>query len=402
MDIDLLSHQYEAIFENKKYTLLAGGVGSGKTFAGTHFVVNQLSQQPGQTGLITATTYQQMRDVSLNALFNTFADLGIQFSYNKIEMTVEVMGSKILCRSSENHVKWKGIEISWAWCDEYAYAKKDAWDTLVARLRERNGKYQVLVTTTPKGFNWLYEQFLGEYRTDNHMVVKAKTRENDYLPETFEDDIRAQYDDLVGSQELDGEFVNVTAGKIYYSFSRELNVKPIKRHPRYPIWVGVDFNVDPMTASVCQIIDGHLYVLDEFFLRNSNTYALCQAILGKYGPDCTIVPDSTGKKMTTNANVSDIQILQKHFTKVHTAGNPFRVDRYAAVNGALANGLVTIDPSCQYLIRDLENVTYKEGTDHPSTENHLLTHASDNLGYVIFRTVNPLRDSQLKVRTQKR
>ena len=279
---------------------------------------------------------------------------------------------------------------------------QDAWDTLVARLRERNGKYQVLVTTTPKGFNWLYEQFLGEYRTDNHMVVKAKTRENDYLPETFEDDIRAQYDDLVGSQELDGEFVNVTAGKIYYSFSRELNVKPIKRHPRYPIWVGVDFNVDPMTASVCQIIDGHLYVLDEFFLRNSNTYALCQAILGKYGPDCTIVPDSTGKKMTTNANVSDIQILQKHFTKVHTAGNPFRVDRYAAVNGALANGLVTIDPSCQYLIRDLENVTYKEGTDHPSTENHLLTHASDNLGYVIFRTVNPLRDSQLKVRTQKR
>lgn len=402
MRIKLLRHQYDAIYSKYKHTLLAGGVGSGKSFAGTHFVIKNLGIQPLTQGLIVANTYQQLRDVSLAALFVQFAELGIPYKFNKNEMTIEVGPTNILCRSAEKHENWKGIEVGWYWFDEAAYSKAQAYETILARLRHPKAiKHQGLITTTPKGFNWIHEYFVGAKKTAEHYLINAKTSSNKHLPVDYSESLRAQYDDLLSAQELEGEFVNVTAGRVYYGFTRELNLGEVEWDKRYPLWAGIDFNVDPMTCVVGQVIPtakGHLlHVVDEFFLRNSNTESLSMAIKAKYGPDVTIVPDSTGIKRTTNANISDIQILKKHFTKVSPGLNPYRVDRYASVNGAFANGLVAINPRCQNLIRDLEAVAYKKGSDEPETSSHLLTHISDALGYLIFKTVNPLRNKPVPI-----
>ena len=97
------------------------------------------------------------------------------------------------------------------------------------------------------------------------------------------------------------------------------------------------------------------------------------------------------------------EILKQHFPRVSPGLNPYRVDRYAAVNGAFANDLVLISSRCDNLIKDLESVTYKEGSDQPDvSQNKLLTHCSDNLGYLVYKTINPLRTKGVRVASQPR
>ena len=410
MKIKLLPHQYKAVYSPYKHTLLSGGVGSGKTFAGTQFVIKNLSEQPHTTGLIVANTYQQLRDVSVLALIQQFQEYEIPFVYNKNEMSLQVGPTTILCRSAEKHEYWKGIEVGWYWFDEAAYAKRASFETILARLRHPKATRQHgLITTTPKGYNWIYNYFEGDFKTDEHHIITAATRTNKYLPDDFEHSIRAQYDELLAKQELEGEFVNVTAGKVYYAFDRNRHVSECDYDPRFPIFAGVDFNVDPMTCSLGQIKQNALkedilYVFDEVYLRNSNTPALCKEIKARYLTKPILIPDSTGNKRSTASNTaaSDIQILKNEGFTVKPGINPYRIDRYAAVNGAFSNDRVVISPRCKYTIKDLESVTYKEGSDQPDTTDKLLTHSSDNLGYLIYRTINPLKGSIKKVVSQHR
>ncbi len=405
MKVKLLPHQYKAVYSPYKHTLLSGGVGSGKTFAGAQFVLKNLAEQPGVTGLICANTYQQLRDASMLALILQLQEAEIQFKYNKNEMTLEVGNTTILCRSAEKHEYWKGIEVGWYWFDEAAYAKRSAFETIIARLRHPKARrHHGLITTTPKGYNWLYSYFVGDFRTPEHHIITAGTSANKHLPDDFEQSIRAQYDELLAQQEIDGAFVNVTAGKVYYSFNRDQHVSKTEYDPRFPLFAGIDFNVDPMTATIGQVIRGKLHILDEIYLRNSNTPALASTLKAKWGDKVVLIPDSTGHKRTTATSTSrsDIQILKDAGFTVKPTINPYRVDRYAAVNGAFANNKVVISPHCKYTIKDLESVTYKEGSDKPDTTDKLLTHASDNLGYLIYNTINPLRGSIKKVSSQRR
>lgn len=316
-----------------------------------------------------------------------------------------VVEKKFYCLGLDSYDNHRGIEVGEWWGDEVAYNKVEAFDVMAGRLRDPNGKLDVLFTTTPKGHNWLFDYFHidGEKHDSKvYSLIKAPTSKNIYLPDGYEDLLRSQYDDLVSKQELEGEFVNISSGRIYYAFDRENHVRPMTWDRRFPLHAGVDFNVNPMTASIGQIIGDRLHVIDEFYLKDSNTPALAAALKSKYGTNITLWPDSTGVKRTTNANTSDIKILKSFGFNVKSVPNPFRIDRYAAVNGAFANGRVALAPHCKQLIKDLESVVYAPGTDRPDTSDKMLTHSSDNLGYMIFNTINPLRNNSIKVVSQLR
>ncbi len=182
---------------------------------------------------------------------------------------------------------------------------------------------------------------------------------------------------------LQGEFTDESEGSIYHAFRREDHVISITRSPRHPIVVGMDFNVNPMTAVICQLYDDSLYVIDEIYLENSNTHEMTQVLKQKYGPGWTVIPDATGKALKTSAaGISDHEILKQGGYQIPFVRNPFRADRYNCVNGLLEKKRIIVDPKCPKLIRDLEQVSYKEGTNLPETKEKHLTHISDALGYV--------------------
>lgn len=407
---NLLSHQFDSLdaLDKYKFVLLLGGIGSGKSHTGSPWTIKKFKESPDSLGLITANTYGQLQKATLANLFKNYVDWGIPFTYNQQKSLLTVGYKKqFLCLGLDNFDNHRGIEVGEWWGDEVAYNKEEAFEVMSGRLRDKRGKLDVLFTTTPKGFNWLYNYFHPDGENHNpslYHYVKAKSAHNTHLPDGYIETLLSQYDEKLIKQELEGEFVNVTSGRIYYAFDSDHNVKPCPKDDRHPIWVGMDFNPHKMSAVIGQVINGQLCIIDEIFdtTPGSNTEKISKELIMRHGQNLTIVPDSTGRKATSNASRSDIQILKDFNFNVKVINNPFRVDRYASVNGSLSKGNVIIDPKCKNLIKDLESVSYKEGTDKPETDDPMLTHMSDAFGYLVYRTVNPLMNRSNKITTYQR
>lgn len=181
-----------------------------------------------------------------------------------------------------------------------------------------------------------------------------------------------------------GEFTDESEGLIYYAFDRENHVGEINLD-HLPITVGMDFNVNPGTAVICKLTNDSVYVMDEIWLENTNTPQMAEVIKAKYPGRYNLIPDSTGNKRSTSAPMaaqSDIEQLKPHFN-IPNVVNPFRVDRYNNVNNLFEKNRIKIHPRCVKLIRDLQQVSYKEGTNLPDTTDKTLGHITDALGYVV-------------------
>jgi hypothetical protein len=151
-------------------------------------------------------------------------------------------------------------------------------------------------------------------------------------------------------------------------------------------------------AQVYEREDGlkEIRVFDEIFLRNSNTIEACQEFKTRYpnhGMGIALYGDATGKSRSTQSNISNYQIIENELglykieNHVDTR-NPAERDRINAVNGMMcnSNGVrnIFVNPNCKNLIRDFEQVSYKEGSTQIDKAKDLrLTHASDAFGYFV-------------------
>jgi hypothetical protein len=77
------------------------------------------------------------------------------------------------------------------------------------------------------------------------------------------------------------------------------------------------------------------------------------------------------------------------------------MDRYNTVNGLLEKARIKISNKCVKLIGDLEKVSFKEGTTLPDTNDKMLTHISDALGYLCW-WLYPILPVKSEVRLIKR
>jgi hypothetical protein len=219
---------------------------------------------------------------------------------------------------------------------------------------------------------------------DSHLI-QAKTKENTFLPDGYVESLYAKYPTKLAQQELEGLFVNLREGRVYYSFDQENNLYQNKGREWGDLIVGADFNVNPMCAVVGTYHGGTLRVIDEIYLEDSNTFAMSDEIKKRYpNRAVTIIPDASGKARKTSATMSDVEIFkQAGFQVICRASNPAIMDRFNSVNSALHNRKLWIDDKCKYLQRDLMQVSHGKNPDN-------LTHISDALGYLVYHLM-PLK-----------
>ena len=391
--IELLKHQDKFLFDDHKFSLSLGGIGSAKTTGGSFYTIKTSQEYPKALGAIFANSYRQLSTATLPNLFTWLDFCGIKYNLNKSSGLLNLNGTQILTRSTENYDDLRGFEIGWYWWDESAFGKEEAFHVLNGRLRDKRGPLQGRLTSSPNGFNWLFDYFAGEKKTDNHNYIKARSADNIHLPEGYLDSLIAQYDKKMILQELEGEFVNINSGQIYHAFDREHCVKDLPRK-NLPIWVGMDFNVNPMTAVFAEIWDDTIYIFDEMFLLSSNTHKMREEIKKKYGVrGINIVPDGTGKALkTSSAGVSDHVLLKEYFgyNSIIDSANPYRQDRFNCVNNLLEKYRILINPKCKMLIKDLEQVTH-------NNDDKMLSHISDALGYLCWRLFPITINNKIKV-----
>lgn len=288
--------------------------------------------------------------------------------------------------------------LSW-WMDEGAYVTKYGADVVMGRLADVNGP--LWVTTSPCGYNWLFELY-ERARTDRSIrFVHWRSTDNTHIRKDGLIRLANQFDEQTYRQEVEGLFVKA-GGLVYHTFDRRVHLRPARFNPALPLWVGQDFNVDPMSSVFAQPFttkDGQegAHVVFERIARNSDTPALAKWLIEfcrtKNYPRSKVViyADAAGRARST-AGKSDFKILRDAGFEVEAPlANPPTKDRFNAVNGLLApmvsrHPRLLVDPDCLELIKGLEKLPYKEGISPPTPDKSLgLDHAPDGLGYLVHR-----------------
>ena len=415
MPLNLNHPQAEFINKTEPFSGFVGGYRSGKPFIGCVKLWMLAAGHPGIKLGYFAPTYPQIRDIfydTIEEVANEFSDHAGKIctvDINKSEHTVKlIIGGDVYatvkCRSMEHPGRIVGFDISHALIDEIDCMKKakadQAWKKIVARMSSVRDDYKVNTvdfTTTPEGFNWMYEFFVKQLREKPELksfysLTKASTLKNrKNLPDDYIDKLYATYPSNLVDAYVNGEFVNLTSGGVYTCYDRVLNNTDRIIKEGDHLHIGMDFNVGKMSAIVHveDTVDGEKITsaVDEF-MGLLDTPAMIKAIQNKYpGYRVTIYPDASGQnRKSSNASETDISQLKLAFRVNNRNKNPFVKDRIASVQGMLcnANGLrryfineVTAPETCESLEQQIYN---KQGEPDKSHDND---HPNDALGYYI-------------------
>lgn len=395
--IEALPHQVEALnaFEKYKQVLLLGGVGSGKSFAGNLFLLTEVQrafQGDNSYGIISANSYSQLRRSVLTELFKNLHSWGMDFSYNQQQSLLTIQGKKkFFCVSSEKSSvqKVRGINASSLYIDEGCFMDSiESYTTLLGRVRDPQGSQRVMICSSPNGFNFMYNLFAGDLKTDDRTIIKAKTKDNIHIDKSFYDNMKANLDEKMALQELEGEFVNLSGYKSYYAFDRNIHVKDLSEikknfeRSRAIGFIGVDVNIDPYCTVQGYFHNNVFYVTDETVITGgADTPMMINKLIDKGYGGWHLVADSTFSKRQTTGK-SDKRFYEKHFN-ILPSRNPWVTDKVANTNRILGQRRLFIDKSCTWLIKDLEQVVWKDNGKLDAT-NKDLTHVSDALAYWLW------------------
>lgn len=285
--------------------------------------------------------------------------------------------------------------------DEWADVKPEAWEETIQPMLSTAGGHALFIGT-PKGFNHLYSAYVDGQPggRPNAKSWSYTTLQGGNVPPEEVEEARRTKDPRTFRQEYEASF-ETFAGQVYYAFDRRLSVKPCVYDDSLPIHVGMDFNINPMSATIWQERpDGELWQVDEIEIPTSGTHDMAAEIASRFGrpgfdpqrpqlDHIIIYPDPAGAARRTSAQgETDLSILRKAgFRVVAMTTHPLVRDRVNVVNAKLlsADGKrhAFIDPRCRRSIECLEKQIYKEGTSEPDKDGGF-DHLNDATGYYLY------------------
>lgn len=374
-DFSLNKAQFKFFKSTAKQAAICSGLGGGKTYVLIFSqIVNEILKYPEGKHCFAALSYPQLKDISIPTFMMFFEEMRIPFLYHKSDKKFIINGrTELLMRSADTSERMRSVEIASLYCEELAYWRLEDFMVFLGRLRDKKGSMRMRAATTPNGLNWFYKYFIKEAK-EGRVLYNTSTLDNKHLPSEYVQMLKDSYDEEMQEQEIGGKFINIGSLRTYYAFSEEKHTRNIRSNKVAS--VGMDFNVDPMTA-VCGFTEGNkIYITDEIYLKNSNTFKIRDTIKQRHGTNMLIIPDATAKARKTSAVKSDHDLLREYFT-VARVRNPSRKDRFNCINNLLGKGRLIIDEKCVNLINDLNNFC-DDGADKK------LGHISDALGYMCW------------------
>lgn len=365
---------------------------AGRRFGKTHLAIRELcwhAREPGKDVWYISPTYRQSKNIVWKKLKNKLQDLRWADKINETELTINLKnGSTISLKGADNHDSLRGVGLDFIVLDEFADIDPEAWyETLRPTLSDKQGK--ALFIGTPKGMNWAYELWnMKEEDPKNWVSYQYTTIDGGNVPMEEIEQARRDLDSRTFRQEYLATFETFT-GRVYYGFERIHNVRACAVADRSVVYVGIDFNVDPMSAVIAIRYGDVLHVIDEIRLFSSNTTEIVEEIKSRYPKSKVwVYPDPAGRQRKTSAGgTTDITILQNagFVVKAPHSHTPVR-DRINAVNSRLCASDGTkklfVEPHCKSVIECLERQVYKEGSSQPDKDSGY-DHMNDALGYMV-------------------
>ena len=366
---------------------------AGRRFGKTHLAIRQLcyyAKEPEQECWYVTSSYRAAKMIAWKALKKKLLNLRWAKKINESELSILLKnGSTICLKGSDNPDALRGVSLSYLVVDEMAECDPELfYEVLRPALADQEGG--ALFIGTPKGKgNWSYDLYcMGQDYPEEWASWQFKTIEGGFVKPAEIESARREMSDRQFRQEFEATF-ETFEGRVAWAFEREHNVKKLDNPDTRMLFVGCDFNVSPITASIMVRHGDDLYAIDEILIHSSNTNELADEIKLRY-PSSKIIafPDPAGSARKTSANGhTDHTLLQAagFVVKAPRRHDPVR-DRINALNARLcsSDGIrhLFVDPKCKYTIESLEKFCFKEGTQQPDKDSGF-DHIFDAISYAV-------------------
>ncbi len=423
--VSLTKSQAEFVQSDVIYPLYCAGYGAGKSHVMGFCAVTDAMHSSSCVIGVYEPDYSLIRTVAIPRVIQWLEEFGIKYSLNKQDQAIYTSSSGIgdfQFKSMDNPEALVGYETYRSHIDELDTLPHDKAEAVFYKIMGRNRQSpkdvpqdhrrwveksqrwecinKIYAYTTPEGFKFCHkmwdENSENAIRNPEFKIFKGKTQDNPTLTEAYLEQLRNTYPGALLKAYMEGEFVNLESGSVYYGFNRDINFSMRTTTSTDVLHIGVDFNVGK-TVGVVFVDDGAKTTIAAEVVNKYDTPDLILEIKARWPNNRIIIyPDASGvKRTTTNASSSDIALLRAAGFEIRARGhNPPVKDRIACVNKGFADNTIYINTIlCPETTKCLEQQAYdkngnpdkKSGYDHPLDALGYRVHYSFNIKRALYQ-----------------
>lgn len=390
--ISLHENQAVVLNHSSRFKVVTAGRRWGKTQLAKVVCIIKASGGKKRKIWYIAPTFRMAKQIMWDEMLESIPRAWIA-KVNHTEMSITLKnGSKIELKGADKPDSLRGVGLHFVVLDEFQDMKPDVW-TKVIRPTLARDRGDAMIIGTPKGFANLYDVHKLGQDPKNRMWKSWQfpTATSPFIPKEEIEAAKNDMDLKSYRQEFEASFETM-AGRVYYAFDRKIHIGKYEFNPALPIYVCQDFNVDPMATVIAQPQpNGELWCIDEIYLHDSNTLAVCEEIerrYWRYMKSIVVYPDPACVNRGSARGESDLDIFKdRGFKRIkYRRKHPLIVNRVNAVNhmleSASGENRLKVDEKCVRLMECFEQLLYKQGTrDVDKGQN--IEHIGDALGYMI-------------------
>lgn len=390
----LADYQKSALFNDKRYALVEGSTKAGKTAPCLIWLAEQAMRgREGQNFWWVAPVYTQA-EIAFRRMKRGLPR-EIQQKHDSDRWIRLPNGAVMWFKSGEKPDNLYGEDVYAAVVDEASRIRQDSWIALRSTLTATRGPARIIGNVKGRS-NWFYQMARDAERhagdpASNMSYAKITAIDAvaaGILDQEEIDDAKAKLPEAVFN-ELYLAIPGDADGRVYRNFGPE-NIRDDIEDLGGTLHVGMDFNVDPMTAVLASVAGDQLHIFDEIVIRNGNTEMMATELSDRYPQrDISVYPDASGGARKTSAPVgqTDLSILKAAKFRVQAPrSNPPVVDRVNEVNALALNAKgerrLFVHSSCSHLLDAFDGLIYKDGTSLPD-KSMGFDHITDAAGYMV-------------------
>ena len=407
------------------YVFLIGGFGAGKSMTDVMlclFLYSCYVKSPTPITIgILGVTIKLLKQTVIADLERAFDAAGIPYRDNSQAGTLTVGQITFVYLAMQNPDEIYAFNFHAAICDEIDEVPPDRVKKIVTAIQERcramipasiNGAMParepfIFFSTTAQGLGGTY-MLTEEFRKNNvpYAVVRARTQDNPYLAPGQLKLLRKLYTEDEARAFLDGEFVNLSVGRVYPEFAPnkhmymsfpihtgEVIVDPMTGKKTYTgetLYVGQDFNSGYNAAVIIIEREGCLYAVDAHHWDYVGDGA--RKLRELYPTNRIIlIPDANGKEImsgfTEEFAEHDIEIWWNNV-------NPSITERITGVNKAFRFGQLKVFASANtdklqmcLQTRDFDDT----GKPRKGKGPNALDHWGDAFEYAVWHIIHQIK-----------
>lgn len=404
--VKLLPHQGQLVqapyvFLDINFFFLVAGYASGKTSSLTKAIENAIKKLLGKKDLeghnpkilIASKNLTFMKKTLTGLLEQDLKETNSEYTYDKAHNIITVGNVELLLIPDEDESNIYGFSVCCSFTDEL-----DELDTQTAmavvksindRCRQQVDGFRspfMVYTTSSQGLKGTYQTIMHFKKSGiGYVLMRARTRDNIYLPKDYVDNMYAIYNDKERDCLLEGKFVSIDSGLVFPDYNPSKNkldsdLYEYVRDNKLPVYIGQDFNGFGNNAVAFAVLDDAIVAIKDYEFPDIRR---APEVFRYDYPQNEIVwiPDMTYKEhfieFKKELRLFNIKIAYR-------SCNPLVGDRNFACNKLFVAEHLFICPMCKGLETTLLTWQKDPKTGQPSKGGKgAPDHKGDCLGYVV-------------------